>query len=136
MNKSMLDVALEVITKKGQQMSFADLFAAVKSELGLADEEANKHLGEFYTELTLDSHFVALTDNWWDLRDRHTYEKVHIDVADVYTDVEDNANKDEEDLKEEQEYNAEVEGSIISNDEEESEDDDEKPSKVNADDLL
>ncbi len=135
MNKSMLDVALEVITKEGHQMSFADLFAAVKTELGLADEEANKHLGEFYTELTLDSHFVALTDNSWDLRDRHTYDKVHIDVADVYTEVEDNANKDEEDLKEEQEYNAEVEGSIIS-DEEEPEDDEDKPAKVDAADLL
>lgn len=136
MNKSMLDVAIEVITKEGHSMSFADLFAAVKNELGLTDEEASKRLGAFYTELTLDSHFVALTDNWWDLRVRHTYDKVHIDVADVYSDVDDNSSKDEEDLKEEQEYDAQISGGTISDESSEEEDDEEKSSKDDVSDLI
>ncbi|MCQ2798295.1 MAG: DNA-directed RNA polymerase subunit delta [Bacilli bacterium] len=137
MNKSMLDVAIEVITNEGHSMSFMDLFNAVKAELGLDDEAANKRLGEFYTELTLDSHFVALTDNWWDLRVRHTYDKVHIDVADVYTDVDDNSSKDEEDLKEEQEFEAQISGSSsLGEDEIEDEDGEEKSSKDDSFDLL
>ena len=31
--------------------------------------------------------FVTLGENTWDLRSRHTFDKVHIDMNDVYSDV-------------------------------------------------
>jgi DNA-directed RNA polymerase subunit delta len=111
-SKSMLEVAYETVAKSKKAMSFADIYAAVASTLKMTDEEKKAHLGAFYTELTLDGRFVALTDNAWDLRSRHTYDKVHIDVNDVYSDVEEEG-EDEEDKEEEQEYNAIVEGKTI-----------------------
>ena len=44
------------------------------------------------TQLTLDGRFVTLGENVWDLRIRHTFDKVHIDMNEVYSD-------DEEDLE-------------------------------------
>ena len=44
--------------------------------------------------------FVTLTDNTWDLRSRHTYAKVHIDVNDVYTEVEESEEEPEEEGEE------------------------------------
>ena len=51
--------------------------------------------------MMLDGRFVTLGDNLWDLRSRHTFDKVHIDMKDVYSDVEtvDDDNEEEEEEK-------------------------------------
>lgn len=51
----------------------------------------------------MDGRFVNLGDNTWDLRKNNTYDKVHIDINDVYSDVEmtDNDEEEEAELKEE-----------------------------------
>lgn len=110
--KSMLEVAYEIIGASKTPLAFATLYEGVAKELEMTKEEKDDRIGDFYTELTLDGHFVALTDNTWDLRSRHTYDKVHIDVNDVYSDV-NQSDADEEDKKEEKEYNAEIEGKPI-----------------------
>lgn len=113
----MRDVAFDEITTAGHPLSFADLYSLVALELEMTEEEKASHIGALYTDLTLDGRFVALTDNTWDLRSRHTYEKVHIDVNDVYSDVEET----EED-KEEQDENEEKllgeEGEVFEDEEE------------------
>ena len=53
----------------------------------------------------LDGSFVTLGENLWDLRSSHTFDKVHIDMKDVYSDVEATDDSDEEELIEEKEYN-------------------------------
>ena len=53
----------------------------------------------------LDGRFVTLGENQWDLRSSHTFDKVHIDMKDVYSDVEAEEDDDEEELEEEREYN-------------------------------
>jgi DNA-directed RNA polymerase subunit delta len=110
--KSMLDVAYTIMSKSKKEMTFADLYDQIAKELAMNDDEKKSHLGEFYTELTLDGRFVALTDNGWDLRARHTYDKVHIDVNDVYSDVEE-GDEDEEDEEEEKEFEAQIEGKPV-----------------------
>ncbi|MFA6620104.1 MAG: DNA-directed RNA polymerase subunit delta [Bacilli bacterium] len=110
--KSMLDVAYTIMSKAKKEMTFADLYEQIVKELAMNDDEKKSHLGEFYTELTLDGRFVALTDNGWDLRTRHTYDKVHIDVNDVYSDVEE-GDEDEEDEEEEKEFEAQIEGKPV-----------------------
>ena len=52
----------------------------------------------------LDGRFVTLGENQWDLRSRHTFDKVHIDMRDVYSDVE-TSDDDEEEDEEDKEYN-------------------------------
>ena len=110
--KSMLDVAYTIMSKAKKEMTFQDLYEQIAKELTMNDDEKKSHLGEFYTELTLDGRFVALTDNGWDLRARHTYDKVHIDVNDVYSDVEE-GDEDEEDEEEEKEFKAQIEGKPV-----------------------
>ena len=94
---SMLDVAFEQLSKSKDPLSFGDLFIAVAKALNMTDEEKKARMGRFYTDLSIDGRFVAFTDNTWDLRSRHTYDKVHIDVNDVYSEVDEESDKDDDD---------------------------------------
>ena len=112
-SRSLLEVGFEIITKNEVKMSFADLYAAVGKELSMTEEEMNDRIGAFYTDLTLDGRFVALPDNTWDLRSRHTYAKVHIDIASIYSDEEENKDQDAEDLADNRDYEAAINGPIL-----------------------
>lgn len=118
--KSMIDVAYEIV-KEGQKVySFKELYDEVAVTLDMADDLKMRNIGEFYTELTIDGRFVALGDNTWDLRERHTYEKSHDEsINEVYNDVDDDSGADEEDKEEEKAYNAEIEGKEVIDDEQE-----------------
>ena len=74
-------------------------------EAELSEEAAAKKVSSFYTNLMLDGRFVTLGENNWDLRSRHTFDKVHIDMKDVYSDVEIEEEEAEEEDEEEKEYN-------------------------------
>ena len=118
---SMLDSALHILEAEGKEMKFADLWAKVKEDLEISPEEENQRIGRFYIDLSLSGTFVVLGENTWDLRVRHTYDKVHIDVNDVYSDV-DERDTDAVDAAEEAEYNEYVRGDAgpIGEDEEQS----------------
>ncbi len=99
--KSMIDAAYEALEKHGGALTFTDLVNEVAAILEMSEEEKLARLGSLYTDLTLDGRFVALTDNFWDLRKNHTYDKVHIDYNEVYS--EDVEEEGEEKDKEEEE---------------------------------
>ena len=106
--KSNLDVAFDLIVKTGKEVSFKDIWNEIVSVQGYDEETAKRLMGQFYTNLSLDGRFVTLGDNTWDLRSRHTFDKVHIDMNDVYSDVE---TVSEEDVDEEEvEYNKILDG--------------------------
>lgn len=109
-DKSFLDAAFEVIEKNGADMPFKDIYDKVAEELEMSEEEKLSNLGTFYTNLTLDGRFVLLTDNSWDLRSRHTFEKYHIDTRDVYSIVNDDSNAEQEDKEEESEFESSING--------------------------
>ncbi|MCI1245664.1 MAG: DNA-directed RNA polymerase subunit delta [Bacilli bacterium] len=131
--KSLLEVAYEEISKAKGPVSFKNLYETITKDLEMSDEEKKEHIGRFYTDISLDGHFVALPDGMWDLRANHTYEKVHIDVNDVYSDVE-TSDDDADDQADEKEYNAAVEGKAVSGDEAE-ESEEPKPEAINPEDL-
>lgn len=99
-NESMKDVAYSILKDKKEPITFADLFKDVTSKLELTPDEAKQKIAYFYTDITLDGRFVDLKDNTWDLRERQTYDKVHIDMNDVYSDIDEEtaANADVEEL--------------------------------------
>lgn len=107
-NKSMLDEAYDIVVSQGAPMAFMDLMNVVATNLEMTEEEKMARLGNFYTDLLLDGRFVALTDNTWDLRERHIFDKVHIDVNEVYTEEE--GEPDLEDMDEEEKMFEEGEG--------------------------
>ena len=130
-NISMLDVALKILTDAKTSLPFRELYDKIAEELKMTDSEKKENIGIFYTYLTLDGHFVPLTDNHWDLRSRHTFDKVHIDVRDVYSEV-NTESGDEEDKDEQKEYDASMEGMAVE-DEYDSENDEEKHNEYDED---
>jgi DNA-directed RNA polymerase subunit delta len=104
MSKSLLDYAYDYVSAQSQQSKFQDIWAYCVKEAGLSEEEAAAKVSRFYTNLMLDGRFVTLGENEWDLRIRHKFEKVHIDMSEVYADVE-TSYDDREEEEEEAEYN-------------------------------
>ena len=105
MAKSLLDHAFDYVSGQNQPSKFQDIWAYCVKEAGLTPEEAAQKVSRFYTNLMLDGRFVTLGENQWDLRVRHKYESVHIDMSEVYSDVE-TYDEDSEEEEEEAEYNA------------------------------
>ena len=104
MSKSLIEHAYEFIAKSKNPVNFKDIWAYVKKEAGLSEEEALKKAGQFFTNMMLDGRFVTLGENEWDLRERHTFDKVHIDMRDVYSDVQ-TSDDDLEEVEEDEQYN-------------------------------
>ena len=103
MAKSLLDYAYDYVSGQTQPSKFQDIWDYCVKEAGLSQEEADQKVSRFYTNLMLDGRFVTLGENQWDLRVRHKYESVHIDMSEVYSDVE---TYDEDSEEEEAEYNS------------------------------
>ena len=120
MEKSLLDHAYDFISERKDAVPFEEIWQYVVSAANLSEEEAKQKVSRFYTNLMLDGRFVTLGENKWDLRSRHTFDKVHIDMKDVYSDVESDVNDDnEENDEEEKEYNSAFEEEKEDSDDEE-----------------
>ena len=105
MEKSLLDYAFDFISEQKDPVPFDLIWEYVVAQSKLSEEEASAKVSRFYTNLMLDGRFVTLGENKWDLRSSHTFDKVHIDMKDVYSDVEAMDDSDEEERIEEEEYN-------------------------------
>ena len=121
MAKSLLDHAYDFVSGQNQPSKFQDIWAYCVKEAGLSPEEAAQKVSRFYTNLMLDGRFVTLGENQWDLRVRHKYESVHIDMSEVYSDVE-TYDEDSEEEEEEAEYNAAFEEDKKNKDNDDSDD--------------
>ena len=133
MPKSLIEIAYEFVASRKGSASFAQIWEYVKEQSGMSEEEAARRAGQFFTNMMLDGRFVTLGENEWDLRSRHTFDKVHIDMRDVYSDVQ-TSDDDREDDEEEQEYNKVFEEKDEGNseDSEEEKDEDEEESSEEA----
>ena len=101
MIKSNLDVAYELVSNKRKPVEFSKLWEEVSQIQGLSEEEAKGKASKFYTALSLDGRFITLGENTWDLRSRYTFDKVHIDMNEVYADdIEDNEKEVDENASE------------------------------------
>ena len=120
MTKSLLDYAFDCISQSKEPVNFKDLWAYVVTESGI--DEARK-ISSFYTNLMLDGRFVTLGENNWDLRSRHSFDKVHIDMKDVYATVDEEEASGEDEDEDEKEYNKAFEEPKEDESEEETEED-------------
>ena len=104
--ESKTDIAYRLMLKKKKERNFYDLWEEVKAELAkvAAPEElenVEEDISFFYTNLTLDGRFVCVGENKWNLRERVTFDKVHIDMNDIYVEDEEDISEDNEDSKDE-----------------------------------
>ncbi len=125
MSKSLIEHAYEFVSKHKESVNFKEIWEYVKKEAGLSEEQANAKVGQFFTNMMLDGRFITLGENEWDLRERHVFDKVHIDMRDVYSDVQTSDDDIEEKDEEEEEYNKVFEDESASEVEEEAEEKDE-----------
>ena len=65
------------------------------------EEEKDEKESLFYTNITLDGRFITIGENNWDLRSRHKFDEVHIDMNDIYTDEDEESEEVEEKQAEE-----------------------------------
>lgn len=128
--KSNLDVAFDLLLSRQEAVSFKEIWEEVCRVQGYDDAYASHLIGQFYTNLSVDGRFVTLGENVWDLRLRHTFDKVHIDMNEVYHDVE--AESDEDGDEEEAEYNSILKDDM---DDEENDADENEEMDENVDDL-
>ncbi|MCR5505573.1 MAG: DNA-directed RNA polymerase subunit delta [Bacilli bacterium] len=133
MPKSLLEFAFDFVNESKEPVAFSDMWKYIVEQAGLSEEEAKARIASFYTNLMLDGRFVTLGENQWDLRIRQTFDKVHIDMKDVYSDVEE-GDEDSEEEEEEKEYNEAFQEEKES-DEEESDEEDEEDSESEEENL-
>ena len=104
--ESKTDIAYRLMLKKKKERNFYDLWEDVKAELAKVAtpeelENVEEDISFFYTNLTLDGRFVCVGENKWNLRERVTFDKVHIDMNEIYVEDEEDISEDNEDSKDE-----------------------------------
>ena len=110
------DITNLILEEKGCQNT-ADIFKKIIKLLDLPESTFDNKIGDFYTSLTTDKRFILLEDGKWDLRSRHTSDKL---VKVIEEDDED----DIEEIKEEEEEDLEDSFDNIDNDEDDIDDSD------------
>ena len=83
---SMVDIAYDLLKMKKKPVDFHKLYQEVSEVKGFTLEEKEKFESLFYTNITLDGRMITTGENCWDLRTRHKFEEVHIDMNDIYAD--------------------------------------------------
>ena len=125
LKRSMVEVGYELLVKKQGPQKFNKFWGEVSEILGLEVSEAETYVSDFYTNLSLDERFVLLEDNTWDWRDRQSFDKVHIDMNDIYSEIDEEEKElkegEEEDDSYTDEYDEGEEVKEVKDDEEEEE---------------
>ncbi len=113
-NKDITNLLLE---EKGKQTT-PDLFKKIIQLLELPESTFDQKIGDYYTSLTTDKRFILLEDGTWDLRSRHSSDKL--------AKIEDEEDEDLEEIEEEEEQEEMVEDfDSIESDEDDIDDSDE-----------
>lgn len=77
-NLSYKDITSIILEKEKKGLNTLDLFTKIVNILELPNSTIENKIGDYYTSLTTDKRFI-LIDGIWDLRSRHTSDKVIVD---------------------------------------------------------
>ncbi|MGN1344463.1 MAG: DNA-directed RNA polymerase subunit delta [Traorella sp.] len=105
MKKSKLDIAFSLLTKKKKPTPFIKLWEDISQIEGLTPSQQEDQIAQFYSDLCLDSRFVNMGENKWDLKSRHTFSETVIDTTEYLDDDNEEEEYDLEDVDEEEENN-------------------------------
>ncbi len=89
------DITNLILEESKKSLNTADLFKKIIKLLELPDSVFENKIGDYYTALATDKRFILLEDGTWDLRSRHTSDKV--------VKVTDEDDEEEEEIEEEKE---------------------------------
>ena len=103
-NLSYKDITYLLLEDNKTGMNTLDLFQKIVELLGLPKSTVDTNIADYYTSLTTDKRFL-LVDGLWDLRNRHTSDKVLVNIDDDELDEDEELEEDElEDEMEEESY--------------------------------
>lgn len=89
------DITNLILEESKNSINTADLFKKIISLLELPESIFETKIADYYMALSTDKRFILLNDGTWDLRSRHTSDKVV-----KITDEEDEEDEEAEDSKE------------------------------------
>lgn len=88
-NMSYKDITFLILEHEKRGINTLELFTKIVNILELPTSTIENKIGDYYTSLTTDKRFILL-DGIWDLRKRHTSDKVIVDsIEDDDLDIED-----------------------------------------------
>mgnify|MGYP004516831749 CR=1 FL=1 len=94
-NKDITNIILEESKKP---LNTADLYKKIIKLLDLPESTFEEKIGDYYTALTTDKRFILLDDGTWDLRNRHTSDKVLKTAISEEDDEDDESTVDEDEI--------------------------------------
>ena len=95
-NKDITDL---ILSESKKSINTADLFKKIIELLELPSSTFENKIGDYYTSLATDKRFILLEDGTWDLRSRHTSDKV-VKITDDEDEDEEEQNEEQEDQEE------------------------------------
>ena len=99
-NLSYKDIAYLILEREKKGINTLDLFTKIVSLLDLPESTVENKIADFYTTMATDKRFIMI-DSVWDLRKRHTSDKIIIDeTEDEEEELEEN--RDDMDLVEDE----------------------------------
>lgn len=114
------DISFYILEKSKKPINTADLFKQIIELLELPKSYFDKKIGDYYTSLATDKRFILLEDGTWDLKSRHSSDKVvkFVDEEDEDDDEEETKEEVVEDVIEEDNYDDTDDGNYDNTDEE------------------
>ncbi len=97
------DITNLILEESKKPINTADLFKKIIKLLELPESTFEKKIADYYTALSTDKRFILLEDGTWDLRSRHTSDKVVKIMEDEEEENEENKEEIEETIEEDEE---------------------------------
>lgn len=92
------DITNLILEESKKSINTADLFKKIIKLLELPESTFENKIGDYYTALATDKRFILLEDGTWDLRNRHTSDKI-VKVTEEDEDEEETENENEEETE-------------------------------------
>ncbi len=94
------DITYMLLEESKKSINTAKLFQKIIKLLDLPESTFENKIADYYTSLATDKRFILLSDGTWDLRNRHTSDKVIVTSED--NDEEDDELDNEDDILDEE----------------------------------
>lgn len=99
------DITNLILEESKKSLNTADLFKKIIKLLELPESTFENKIGDYYTALSTDKRFILLEDGTWDLKSRHTSDKlVKVTEEEDEEEEEELEKEDEEEEIEEDNY--------------------------------
>ncbi len=73
---SMIDLANLILLEEKKALNFKDIYEKIAELKGFTEEEKHDNIGQFYTDLNINGHFMTTGSNMWGLKRWYPVEQI------------------------------------------------------------